>query len=158
MFNFGKKKKLELYAPITGKAVALENVPDPVFAQKMMGEGIAFEPQTNIYVAPADGKITMIAPTKHAFGLTLNDGTEILVHIGMDTVNLNGEGFEVLVKQDASVKKGTPIIKADLELFRSKGIPTITPLIVLNKTDIEIVTSVIGESVTPDTLVITQKG
>ncbi|MBY6939416.1 PTS sugar transporter subunit IIA, partial [Clostridium botulinum] len=107
MFGLFKKKKedsnLKLVAPITGKAIPLSEVPDPVFAQKMAGDGLAIEPSDNVAVAPADGELTLVFNTKHAFAMTLANGTELLVHIGIETVSLNGEGFEQLVKQGTKV-------------------------------------------------------
>ena len=96
MFNFLKKNNL--VAPVNGKIIPIEEVPDPVFAQKMMGEGIAIIPKDSSFVAPADGTITLISETKHAFGMTLDNGMELLVHIGLETVNLKGEGFNTLVE------------------------------------------------------------
>ena len=100
MFNFLKKEKntvKTLTAPVDGKVIDLSEVDDPVFAQKMMGEGIAIIPEGNIVAAPADGTIVLIPETRHAFGMKLADGLELLVHIGLDTVNLGGEGFSALV-------------------------------------------------------------
>ncbi|MBZ9693041.1 PTS sugar transporter subunit IIA [Clostridium cagae] len=136
MFGLFKKKKedsnLKLVAPITGKAIPLSEVPDPVFAQKMAGDGLAIEPSDNVAVAPADGELTLVFNTKHAFAMTLANGTELLVHIGIETVSLNGEGFEQLVEQGTKVKAGTPIIKFDREFIKSKGLPLITPVLITN--------------------------
>ena len=100
---FGKKeepiKTVQLLAPITGTALSLDNVPDPVFSEKMMGDGIAIEPSEGIVVSPVDGEIIQVFPTKHAIGIRAKNGTEILIHIGLETVSLKGEGFETHVKQ-----------------------------------------------------------
>ena len=144
MFGFFKKKKkdetitetkssnLKLVAPITGRSIPLSEVPDPVFAQKMAGEGVAIDPTGDVAVAPADGVLTLVFNTKHAFAITTDNGAELLVHIGLETVSLNGEGFEQLVEQGAKVKAGTPIIKFDREFIKSKGLPLVTPVLITN--------------------------
>ena len=144
MFGFFKKKKkdepttettnnnLRLVAPITGKSIPLSEVPDPVFAQKMAGDGLAIDPTGDVAVAPADGELTLVFNTKHAFALTTDNGAELLVHIGLETVSLNGEGFEQLVEQGTKVKAGTPIIKFDREFIKSKGLPLVTPVLITN--------------------------
>lgn len=150
---FRKIKNIEIKATVQGQAIALENVPDPVFSQKMMGEGIAIEPSEGLFVAPMDGKISLISPTKHAFGMENGKGVEMLVHIGLDTVGLNGEGFEVLCEAGTEVKQGTPIIKADLDFIKSKGIPTITPMVILASKSTDIHLDIIEDEVTTDTVV-----
>ena len=132
MFNFLKKEKntvKTLTAPVDGKVIDLSEVDDPVFAQKMMGEGIAIIPEGNIVAAPE---------TRHAFGMKLADGLELLVHIGLDTVNLGGEGFSALVDVNTEVKAGDPIIKVDTDFVKSKGISLTTPMIIMNHNDYEL--------------------
>lgn len=131
MFRFLKKTRV-LIAPVSGEIVDLSKVPDEVFAQKMTGDGIAIEPTGDIIVAPADGILTLIFRTNHAFGMTLSDGIEILVHIGIDTVVLQGEGFERIASEGSKVKAGDPIIKINRELILSKGINLITPILITN--------------------------
>lgn len=133
MFNiFKNKNKYQLLAVVDGTSFALEEVSDPVFAQKMMGDGVAFHPSGNIVVAPSDGIITLIPETKHAFGMVLDNKMEILVHIGIDTVSLKGEGFKQLVDINTPVKAGTPIIEFDKAFIESQGISLETPMIILN--------------------------
>lgn len=133
MFDiFKKKKDNDLYAPVTGETIALENVPDKMFAGKLMGEGIGFRFDGNIVCAPCDGEISMIANTLHAFGITTTNGAEILVHIGLDTVELNGKGFKVISEAGKKVKKGTPIIEIDREFMEQNNINLITPMIITN--------------------------
>lgn len=110
-----------LYAPVDGDCIPVTQVNDSVFSSRMMGEGVAFRFEGSQVCAPCDGKICMIAETKHAFGLVNDDGVEVIIHIGLDTVNLNGEGFRVLVKENQTVKRGTPVIELDREFFKSKG-------------------------------------
>jgi PTS system D-glucosamine-specific IIA component/PTS system glucose-specific IIA component len=135
MFNFFKKKsnkEIKLVAPITGRTLDLSNVPDKVFAEKLAGDGIAIDPTGDVIVAPADGELTLVFKTMHAFALTLDNGSELLIHIGIDTVSLNGEGFQQLVEAGAMVKAGTPIIKIDRDFILSKGLSLITPVLITN--------------------------
>jgi len=135
MFNFFKKnqnKEVSLVAPITGRTINLSNVPDKVFAEKLAGDGIAIDPTGNVIVAPADGELTLVFKTMHAFAITLANGAELLIHIGIDTVSLNGEGFQQLVEAGAMVKAGTPIIKIDRDFILSKGLSLITPVLITN--------------------------
>jgi len=148
MLGFFKKKISEqskefyLVAPVQGRALPLSEVADPVFAQKMAGDGIAIDPTGDIVVAPADGVLTLVFKTKHAFALTHASGAEILVHIGIDTVSLNGEGFEQLAVEGTQVKAGTPILKIDREFIKSKGFSLITPVLITNTDDFSSVTPV----------------
>ncbi|PLR98882.1 PTS sugar transporter subunit IIA [Bacillus sp. T33-2] len=132
---FGSKeevKTVQLKSPITGNAVSLDKVPDPVFAQKMMGDGIAVEPTEGVAVSPVDGEIIQVFPTKHAIGIKAKNGAEILIHIGLETVSLNGEGFETHVKEGDKVKTGDKLVSFDLETIRTKAKSTVTPIIITN--------------------------
>jgi glucose-specific phosphotransferase system IIA component len=131
MFNFFKKS-FNLVAPIDGKIVDLTTVPDQVFSQKIMGDGIAVEPTGDIVVAPADGILKMIFKTNHAFALELKNGVELLVHIGLDTVNLEGFGFERIAQEGKKVKAGDPIMKIDRKALQEKGCSSITLIIITN--------------------------
>ena len=135
MFNFLKKQKGYLVAPVSGRTIKLSKVADPVFSSGMMGVGIAIEPTGDQFVAPGDCTITLIPESKHAFGMQFTNGLEVLVHIGMDTVNLGGQGFTTLVEQGIKVTRGTPIIKIDREFFMGKNISLVTPIVVLNHSD-----------------------
>ncbi|MDU5111556.1 MAG: PTS glucose transporter subunit IIA [Clostridium sp.] len=121
-----------LVAPVSGKAMPLSEVPDPVFAEKLAGDGAAIMAEGDTVVAPADGEVTLIFKTKHAFAMTLENSLEILVHIGLETVSLDGEGFEQLVEQGTKVKAGTPLIKIDREFILSKGLSLATPVLITN--------------------------
>lgn len=125
-------KIFKLVAPISGKSIPLSETPDPVFAQKMAGDGISIEPTSDTIVAPADGNLTLVFNTKHAFAITLDNGIELLVHIGLETVSLNGEGFEQLAEQGTKVKAGDPIIKINREFIKSKGLQLTTPVLITN--------------------------
>lgn len=138
MFQFFKKKPdlektgLELTAMTDGRCIPLEEVNDPVFSGKALGDGIAIVPEDCVIAAPCDGTVSMLAETLHAFGMTRDDGLELMVHIGIDTVALKGEGFEALVSQGDQVKKGEPLIRFDAEFMEKKGIDMTTMLILLN--------------------------
>ena len=133
MFNMIRKKSEEvIYSPIVGKCIPLEQVPDKVFAEKMMGEGIGFIYEDDTIYSPCDGKIIMIASTKHAFGIKTKVGTEILVHIGIDTVDLNGEDFDFLVAMGNHVKAHDPIVRINMVSIKKKNVDITTPLIVTN--------------------------
>lgn len=133
---FGKKeetvKTIQLLAPLTGKAVSLADVPDPVFSEKMMGDGFAIEPSDGIVVSPVEGEIMQVFPTKHAVGIRARNGAEILVHIGLETVSLKGEGFETHVKQGDSVKAGDKLVTFDMTVINEKAKSAITPIIITN--------------------------
>lgn len=138
MFEFLKKKKVEknnilkFVSPAKGKTIPLSEVPDPVFAQKMAGDGLAIIPEDDIIVAPVHGEISLIFGTKHAFAMTLENGIELLIHIGLETVSLNGEGFEQLVEIGTKVKAGMPIIKVNKEFIKSKGCLLTTMILITN--------------------------
>ncbi len=140
MFNLFKKKEVDnhLYAPVEGTMIKIEEVPDQVFGTKMMGDGVAFQFEGSEVGAPADGELTMVAHTKHAFGIKTEQGVEVLVHIGLDTVGFQGEGFEVLVQEGSKVKKGQPIIKVDRTFMKEKNANLTTPMIVTNSAQFEL--------------------
>ncbi|MCY1029473.1 PTS sugar transporter subunit IIA, partial [Mammaliicoccus sciuri] len=127
--------ELDINAPVEGNLVQLEDVPDPVFSEGLMGKGIAIEPAHNTICSPVDGKISMIAPSKHAIGINTLDGVEILIHIGLETVELNGKGFEVLVSEGDAISTGTPLIEFDKSSLEEQGYNTITPIIVTNSAE-----------------------
>lgn len=121
--------------PLCGKAVALENVPDATFAQGILGQGAAIEPSEGKVIAPADGTVSTIFDTHHAVGLTLDSGAELLIHIGINTVELNGEGFTAHISEGDRVTRGQTLITFDKEFITSKGYDTVTPVIVSNSDD-----------------------
>lgn len=125
-------KETVLYAPVNGEIVPLEQVPDPVFSEKMMGDGIAIRPSDGEFCSPVDGMVVLIPETKHAIGLKTEDNIEILIHIGLETVSLKGQGFEVLVNAGDKVAVGQPVVKADLTYIREHAKDTITPIVITN--------------------------
>ncbi|TMU86851.1 PTS glucose transporter subunit IIA [Bacillus sp. BHET2] len=136
---FGKKdevpKTVHAVAPLTGTVKSLEDVPDPVFSQKMMGDGLAIDPTVGKVVSPVDGEIMQLFPTKHAVGIKAKNGAELLIHIGLETVSMDGEGFVAHVSEGSKVRIGDPLITYDLELVKEKAKSTITPIIVTNGDD-----------------------
>ena len=138
---FGKSEETSnndvLASPATGKLIALEEVPDPVFSEKMMGEGLAIDPTEGVIVAPIDAEVLQVFPTKHAVGLKTAHNTEILIHIGLETVSMNGEGFEAHVKEGDRVKKGDTLVTFNHDLVREKAKSTITPVIITNSADVK---------------------
>lgn len=132
------KTVLTVRQPLAGRVVALAEVPDATFSEGIMGPGVAVEPTGDTVWAPADGTVAHIFPTSHAVALKLNDGTELLVHVGVDTVEMKGEGFETLVAVGDEVVEGTPLLRFDLAAIRAAGHPAVTPVIVLGGTDVEL--------------------
>lgn len=121
-----------LKSPLSGKVLPLSDVPDKVFSSGAMGKGLAIDPEKGELIAPADGEITTIFPTGHAVGLTTKDGIEILMHIGMDTVELEGQGFETFVKQGDQVKAGDLLVRFNIEAIKAAGYSVITPIVITN--------------------------
>lgn len=119
-------------SPVSGKKVELNAVSDPVFSQKMMGDGIALEPTSNEFVAPVSGELTSVFPTKHAYCLVSDEGVELLLHIGLNTVELGGEYFDCHVKQGQHVRRGEKLVTVDLQALKDRGYSVVTPLIILN--------------------------
>ena len=124
-------------SPISGEMKLITEAPDPTFAEKMMGDGVVFFPTEGVVTSPCDGTVKMIFPTKHAIGIESNDGVELLIHVGIDTVKLNGEGFDVKVKQGDRVKKGQVLVNFDIDFIKSKNLSTITPVVVTNTSSLK---------------------
>ena len=126
-------------SPLKGNAIPLKDVPDPTFAEGILGLGAAVEPTDGTVVAPADGVVSTLFDTNHAIGLTLDNGAELLIHIGINTVDLNGEGYTAHVAEGDTIKRGQTLITFDKTLIESKGFPTVTPVIVTNADDYEVI-------------------
>lgn len=129
---FFKKKNQQIFASVNGVAKPISEVKDDMFAQNMMGLGLAIYPMDKMICAPVNGQITLIASTLHAFGIKTDDGLEILVHIGVDTVKYHGQGFKQLVEVGTTVKAQTPIIEFDYEFFEEAKLDTSVMTIILN--------------------------
>lgn len=152
IFDFLKKNKKEaaieadgILAPTNGEILELSSVPDEVFSQKMMGDGFAIKSTDGMIVSPIDGTIEMVFETKHAVGLKSNDGLEILIHLGIDTVNLKGEGFEVFVNSGDKVKAGDKLIKMDVDFIQKNAKSDISPVIFTNLKEDEHVKVITGK-------------
>ncbi|HFR3426096.1 TPA: PTS system trehalose-specific EIIBC component [Streptococcus suis] len=136
-------EKSDLISPLTGQAKELSQATDPVFASGVMGQGVLIDPSEGLLVAPVDGEVSVLFPTNHAVGITAANGLELLMHIGMDTVSLEGRGFTAHVKQGDKVKAGEKLISFDIDVIKAAGLVTETPVIVTNQTDFN--TEVLGE-------------
>lgn len=121
MFGFFKKEEFKIVVPEDGELIPLADVPDDVFSQKVMGDGFAVIPANGRVVAPVSGTAVSVFPTGHAVGIQTKDGIECIVHVGLDTVELNGEGFKPLISQGDKVKAGQPVIEFDKDFIEEKG-------------------------------------
>ena len=157
MLNFLKGKQLEIAAPLTGKVIPVTEVPDPVFAEKVLGDGIAVDPTEGTVYSPVDGTIFQIAHTFHAMGIESDDGLEILVHLGIDTVKLEGKGFQSFVEVGQKVKKGDKIMEMDIGFIREQGLSPMSPCIITNLDAIKSMTACPGPAEGGRTAAITYK-
>ena len=129
------QKDATLYAHMNGTVVPMEEVQDEAFAECILGKGVAIEPDEGKLYCPADGTVDNVFDTKHAIGIVTDDGTELLLHIGINTVQLNGKHFTIHVEQDQTVKKGDLLISFDMDAIRAEGYLLTTPMIVCNTDD-----------------------
>ena len=150
-------KEEELVAPINGQVVPLSDVKDEVFSSGSMGKGIAIEPQEGKVCSPLDGEVVMVFPTGHAIGLKSTNGAEVMIHIGMDTVELEGKGFTTLVKKGQAVKKGDPLIKFDMEAIKKAGFKLTTPIVVTNSNEYQEITAIADGTITIGTALLDLK-
>ena len=150
---FGKNAD-SVYAPMAGKAVPITEVPDPTFAEGMLGNGIAIEPAEGKVYAPCDATVDMMFTTGHAVSLVADFGAEILLHVGLETVGLEGKPFTVHVANGDKVKKGQLLIEVDLEAVKAAGMPTITPVLICNTDDYPTFNTFVGKNVTNEDVVI----
>lgn len=152
MFSFLKKKKAGgemIGAPVEGEAVVSAEISDPTFGEEMLGKGMAIKPTVGKVYAPVDGTVAMVFGTKHAISFVSEGGAEILVHVGLDTVSLNGEPFTIHVNADDKVKKGDLVAEFDMEAIKAAGLETITPVIICNSDDYKEVKRFTGKNVKP---------
>ena len=150
---FGKKVDA-LCAPIAGKAVPVTEVPDPTFAEGMLGNGIAIIPTDGKVCAPCDATVDMMFTTGHAVSLVADFGAEILIHVGLETVGLEGKPFTIHVQNGDKVKKGQLLMEVDLEAVKAAGLNTITPMLICNTDDYSTFNTKTGKDVTTDDVVI----
>ena len=145
----------KIIAPLSGKVIALDQVPDDVFSQKVLGDGIAIIPTDGKILSPVNGEISTVTDTLHAYGFTSNDGLELLVHVGIDSVNLKGAGFTSHVKEGDKVKAGDLVAEVDLDVLKANNIPTITPVLVCDGADELVMTAAEGDVVAGKHVVLT---
>jgi len=137
MFGFLKRKVRDVNSPVDGQIVALESVPDDVFSQKMVGDGVAVIPVSNVFTAPIDGVVSKIFSTNHAYSIKSEKDLEVMVHIGLDTVALEGKGFTRIANEGDAVKAGDVIIEVDLAYIREHAKDIITPIIITDESDVK---------------------
>ncbi len=125
-------RHFQIIAPISGQVIELSKVPDPVFSERMTGDGLAILLENEEVLAPCDGTITLFFDTKHAFAITRPDGIQVLVHIGLDTVILNGKGITALYEPGSQVKAGDPVLRVNLDLLRKRDINLVSPVLIVN--------------------------
>lgn len=149
LFDFFKKKEnsntLEIYSPLNGKVIPLEEIPDEAFASKIIGDGVGIEPTGDTIYAPCDADDISIFDTNHAISFETKEGLELIVHFGIDTVKLDGKGFERIAQDGQSVKKGDPLIKFDLDFIKENAKSHKTPVIISNMEMIENIERSSGE-------------
>ena len=147
-------KETIIYAPVSGKVICREDIPDETFASGIMGEGVGIKPEEEIIVAPFDGEITSVVDTGHAVGLTSSDGVELLIHVGVDTVKMQGDGFQVFVTEGQKVKTGEKLLKFDRDKIRKAGYSDTTAVLVTNSDDYSSVKTVAENVKQKDTVII----
>lgn len=133
----GKDGKIALASPLKGKVLKLSEVKDEAFASGVLGQGAAVEPEEGVLYAPADGTVSALFPTGHAIGFTTQTGLELLMHVGMDTVQLDGKGFKAFVETGETVKQGQKLLEFDRKLISEAGYSLVTPVLVTNSDDFE---------------------
>lgn len=129
---FGKDNGIEIAAPVSGRLVSIGEVNDPTFSEEVLGKGVAVIPSDGRICAPADGTVTTVFPTGHAAAVTGDSGAEILIHVGLDTVKLNGKHFTIHAKEGQKVSRGDLLLEADIEQIRAEGYDIITPVVICN--------------------------
>ena len=153
--GFGKKAGEVLYAPIEGETVELSKVSDPTFGQEILGKGVAILPSVGKVYAPIDGTVEMVFDTKHAITMRTDSGMEILIHVGLDTVTLNGAPFTAHVAAGDKVKAGDLMLDFDIEAIQGAGLEIISPIIICNTADYSEIQPVTGKTVTTKDTVMT---
>ena len=147
--GLGKKAGEVLGAPVQGKAVAISEVSDPTFGEEILGKGMAIVPAVGKVFAPVDGTVDMVFDTKHAISMTSKSGIEILIHVGLDTVTLQGAPFTAHVEAGQAVKAGDLMLEFDIEAIKAAGLETITPMVICNTDDYKTITANVGKDVNP---------
>lgn len=138
-------KPLTVYAPVKGTVINQQLIPDETFASGIMGKGVGIEPEEGVVVAPFHGVISAVVDTRHAVGITSEDGMELLIHVGVDTVNMNGEGFRCLVEEGQQVSFGQQLIEFDIDKILHAGYKPVTAVLVTNSDEYSIINIVEGD-------------
>lgn len=131
----GKSGGIAVAAPVSGRLIPIREVNDPTFGEEVLGKGVAIIPSDNRICAPIDGTVTTVFPTGHAAAITGHDGTEVLIHVGLDTVKLKGQHFSIHAENGQQVSRGDLLIEADMEAIRGEGYDIITPVVICNSED-----------------------
>lgn len=145
--NGQSSKKYELTSPVSGEIIDLSEVPDKVFADTLRSNGVAVDFVGDTILSPGDGELSLVFKTQNAFGVTLENGVEVLVYVGANTAELSGEGFRLLAAEGQTVKKGQPIIKVNRNTIKDKGYPLVVPVIVGNLDKVDDIQFACGENV-----------
>ncbi|WP_100065490.1 PTS sugar transporter subunit IIA [Miniphocaeibacter massiliensis] len=155
LFSKFKKNKIgKIRAIQSGKVINISEISDVMFAEKILGDGVALIPKSNDIYSPVSGKIDVIANTLHAYGIKTNDGLDVLVHVGLETIELKGKGFKPKVKVGDRVKVGDLLLTVDIDLLKDEGYEIITPVIITNMDDIEEIKTYTGEATEKETVII----
>lgn len=155
---FGKEDGMKVVSPVSGKLVSIREVSDPTFSEEILGKGVAIIPSEGKFCAPADGTVTTVFPTGHAAAITTEDGIELLIHVGLDTVKLDGKHFTIVAEEGQKVKAGDVLIEADLSQIREEGYDIITPVIICNSDEFsEITPEADGDVACGDTIITLKK-
>lgn len=147
-------KIIQIFSPLSGEILSIKNVPDVVFSKKIVGDGVAICPTSNIIVSPIDGKIGKIFRTNHAFSIISDDGIELFVHFGIDTINLKGNGFKRIINNNKFVRRGDAIIEVDLDFISKNAKSIITPVIISNIEKFNKIKKYSGKVIAGQTLII----
>lgn len=150
-----KESGISIGAPLAGKCISIKEVPDPTFADEILGRGVAVIPTDGKVYAPADGVISTLFPTGHAVAMTTKDGAEILMHIGLETVSLEGKAFTIHTQMDAKVKKGDLLLEADLKAIEEAGLNIITPVVICNADEFAKIEGMTDRDVAPGDEILT---
>jgi len=137
LFSKTKKSPLQLTTPMKGQIIDITEVPDAVFSNKYVGDGVAVYPTEGKVYSPVNGEVLLVAETGHAIGIKTKEGFEILIHVGLDTVNMNGKGFENLISEGDQVIKGQLLMNFDLELVKAQAKSTVSPIVISNMEVVE---------------------
>ena len=152
-----KKENFEIYSPVKGEVIDITKTNDPLFKAEGLGKGVGIIAEENTLVSPVNGEIKTFFPTKHAIGITSEDGVDILIHVGIDTVELNGKYFNALKEQGDKVKKGDKLLEVDFDSIKNEGYDTTVLLVITNTQEYSAVKSCEGNKTVDDTIIEIQK-